>query len=180
MEESATVNDTFDIYRTLRDDDGVNNTGVVVQAYLDRTEKDVRQLIDEGAWIRLCKGAYAEPPELAFPIKADTDANNVKLLQMMLSEKARQNLVYIGISTHDEKIINAAIEYVQDNQISRDAFEFQMLYGIRRELQEALVQQGYRLRIYVPYGTAWYPYFVRRLAERPANLWFFISNFFRK
>jgi proline dehydrogenase len=180
MEESATVNDTFDIYRTLRDEDGFNNTGVVVQAYLYRTEKDVRQLIDEGAWIRLCKGAYAEPPELAFPIKADTDANYVKLLQMMLSEKARQNGVYIGIATHDEKMINAAIEYVQDNQISRDAFEFQMLYGIRRELQEALVQQGYRLRIYVPYGTAWYPYFVRRLAERPANLWFFISNFFRK
>ena len=121
----------------------------------------------------------AEPPELAFPVKADTDANYVKLLEMLLSEEARQNGVYIGIATHDEKMIQAAIKYVQENNISRDAFEFQMLYGIRRELQEMLVQQGYRIRIYVPYGTAWYPYFVRRLAERPANLWFFVSNLIR-
>ncbi len=179
MEESKTVNATFDIYRTLRDKDGFNNTGVVLQAYLYRTEKDVQRLIEEGAWMRLCKGAYAEPPEIAFPVKADTDANYIKLMQMMLSKEARQKGVYVGIATHDEKMINATIQYVQDNQIPREAFEFQMLYGIRRELQEALVQQGYQLRIYVPYGTAWYPYFVRRLAERPANLWFFISNFFR-
>jgi proline dehydrogenase len=179
MEESQTVNNTFDIYRTLRDKDGFNNTGVVIQAYLYRTEKDVQRLIEEGAWMRLCKGAYAEPPEIAFPVKADTDANYIKLTQMMLSEAARQNGVYIGIATHDEKMINAAVQFVEENQIPPDAFEFQMLYGIRRELQEALVQQGYRLRIYVPYGTAWYPYFIRRLAERPANLWFFVSNFFR-
>jgi proline dehydrogenase len=179
MEESQTVNDTFDIYRTLRDKDGFNNTGVVIQAYLYRTEKDVQRLVQEGAWIRLCKGAYAEPPEIAFPVKANTDANYIKLFQTLLSEEARQNGVYLGIATHDEKMIEAAVKYVQENNIPRDAFEFQMLYGIRRELQEMLVQKGYRIRIYVPYGTAWYPYFVRRLAERPANLWFFVSNFFR-
>jgi proline dehydrogenase len=179
MEESGTVDDTFDIYRRLRDEDGFGNTGVVLQAYLYRTEEDVQRLIQEGAWIRLCKGAYAEPPEVAFPIKADTDANYIKLVQMLLSEEARKKGVYVGIASHDEKMINATIEYVRKNNIPLDAFEFQMLYGIRRELQEKLVQQGYRLRIYVPYGTAWYPYFVRRLAERPANLWFFVSNFLR-
>ncbi len=99
---------------------------------------------------------------------------------MMLSEKARQNGTYLGIATHDEAMINAAIQYVRENMIPQNAFEFQMLYGIRRELQEALVKQGYQVRIYIPYGTAWYPYFVRRLAERPANLWFFVSNFFRR
>jgi proline dehydrogenase len=179
MEESGTVDDTFDIYRRLRDDDGFGNTGVVLQAYLYRTEEDVQRLIQEGAWIRLCKGAYAEPPEVAFPIKADTDANYIKLVQMLLSEEARKKGVYVGIASHDEKMINATIEYVREKNIPLEAFEFQMLYGIRRELQEKLVQQGYRLRIYVPYGTAWYPYFVRRLAERPANLWFFVSNFLR-
>jgi proline dehydrogenase len=179
MEESQVVDATLDIYRTLRDEDGFDNVGVVIQAYLYRSEDDIRRLIEEGAWVRLCKGAYAEPPEVAFPAKADTDANFIKLTQMMLSERARQNGMYIGIATHDEDMINAAIQFVRQNKVPLDTFEFQMLYGIRRELQEALVQQGYRLRIYVPYGTAWYPYFVRRLAERPANLWFFISNFFR-
>jgi proline dehydrogenase len=179
MEESQVVDATLDIYRTLRDEDGFDNVGVVIQAYLYRSEDDIRRLIEEGAWVRLCKGAYAEPPEVAFPAKADTDANFIKLTQMMLSERARQNGMYIGIATHDEDMINAAIQFVWQNKVPLDTFEFQMLYGIRRELQEALVQQGYQLRIYVPYGTAWYPYFVRRLAERPANLWFFISNFFR-
>lgn len=179
MEESQVVDATFKIYRNVRDKDGFDNVGVVIQSYLYRSEEDVRQLIDEGAWIRLCKGAYAEPPDVAFPVKADTDANYIKLTKMMLSEKARKNGVYVGLATHDEDMINAAIQYVKENEIPSDAFEFQMLFGIRRELQEALIRQGYRLRIYVPYGTAWYPYFVRRLAERPANLWFFISNFFR-
>ncbi|MFZ0548513.1 MAG: proline dehydrogenase family protein [Candidatus Promineifilaceae bacterium] len=179
MEESQVVDDTLDIYRTMRDRYGFDNVGVVIQAYLYRSEKDIQGLVEEGAWVRLCKGAYAEPPEIAFPEKADTDANYIKLLETMLSEKARKNGVYIGIATHDEKMIDAAIRYVKEHQIPKDAFEFQMLYGIRRELQEDLVRQGYRLRIYVPYGTAWYPYFVRRLAERPANLWFFVSNFFR-
>jgi proline dehydrogenase len=179
MEESQVLDATLDIYRTVRDKDGFDNVGIVIQSYLYRSEEDIRQLVDEGAWVRLCKGAYAEPPDVAFPKKADTDENYIKLTKMMLSEKARKNGVYVGLATHDEDMINAAIQYVRENNISPDAFEFQMLFGIRRELQEALVRKGYRLRIYVPYGTAWYPYFIRRLAERPANLWFFISNYIR-
>jgi proline dehydrogenase len=179
MEESALTDVTLHLYRTLRHEDGFDNVGIVIQAYLYRTEQDTCQLIDEGAWVRLCKGAYAEPPELAFPIKADTDANYIKLMQLLLSPQARQNGVYVGIATHDEKMIQATMTYVQEQAIPADQFEFQMLYGIRRELQEQLVQRGQQIRIYVPYGKAWYPYFVRRLAERPANLWFFISNFFR-
>jgi proline dehydrogenase len=179
MEESALVDATLDLYRTLHDEDGFDNVGVVMQAYLYRTERDVCQLIDEGAWVRLCKGAYAEPPEVAFPAKADTDANFIKLMQQLLSQEARRNGVYLGVATHDEKMIAATMAYVQSEDIGVDEFEFQMLFGIRRELQERIVAQGYQMRIYVPYGTAWYPYFVRRLAERPANLWFFMSNFFR-
>ncbi|HSH05849.1 MAG TPA: proline dehydrogenase family protein [Anaerolineae bacterium] len=179
MEESELVDITLNIYRTLRDEHGFDNVGVVMQAYLYRTEADIERLINEGAWIRLCKGAYMEPPEIAFPVKADTDANYVKLTKMLLSSQARQNGVYIGIASHDQNMIEAAKQYVKQENIGRDEFEFQMLYGIRRELQEQLVRDGYRMRIYVPYGTAWYPYFTRRLAERPANLWFFMSNFFR-
>jgi len=179
MEDSPLVDTTLEIYRTLRDADGLSNVGVVIQAYLHRSEADVRRLVEEGAWVRLCKGAYAEPADVAFPNKADTDANFVKLTQMMLSDEARANGVYLGVATHDEKMIQATIDYANAHQIPPTAYEFQMLYGIRRELQESLVQRGYRMRIYVPYGAAWYPYFVRRLAERPANLWFFISNFFR-
>jgi proline dehydrogenase len=179
MEDSPLVDTTLEIYRTLRDADGLSNVGVVIQAYLHRSEADVRRLVEEGAWVRLCKGAYAEPADVAFANKADTDANFVKLTQMMLSEEARANGVYLGVATHDEKMIQATIDYANAHQIPPTAYEFQMLYGIRRELQESLVQRGYRMRIYVPYGAAWYPYFVRRLAERPANMWFFISNFFK-
>ena len=179
MEESALVDTTLTLYRTLRDEDNFANVGVVMQAYLYRTEQDVCRLIEEGAWVRLCKGAYAEPPEIAFPLKADTDANYIKLMQKLLSQQARQNGVYVGVATHDEKMISATMSTVQSQSIRSNEFEFQMLFGIRRELQERIVAQGYQMRIYVPYGTAWYPYFVRRLAERPANLWFFISNFLR-
>lgn len=179
MEDSPLVDTTLEIYRTLRDADGLSNVGVVIQAYLHRSEADVRRLVEEGGWVRLCKGAYAEPADVAFANKADTDANFVKLTQMMLSDEARANGVYLGVATHDEKMIQATIDYANAHQIPPTTYEFQMLYGIRRELQESLVQRGYRMRIYVPYGAAWYPYFVRRLAERPANLWFFISNFFR-
>ena len=179
MEESALVDATLDLYRALRDEDGFANVGVVMQAYLYRTEQDVCRLIEEGAWVRLCKGAYAEPPEIAFPIKADTDANYIKLMQQLLSQQARQNGVYVGIATHDEKMIAATTAFVENQNIQTHEFEFQMLFGIRRELQERIVAQGYQMRIYVPYGTAWYPYFLRRLAERPANLWFFISNLIR-
>ncbi len=180
MEESGVLDVTLEIYRTLRDRYGMKNVGVVLQAYLYRTEADVAQLIDEGAWIRLCKGAYMEPPEVSFVQKEDTDENYVKLMQVLLSKKARDNHVYVGIATHDEAMIAATKDYVNATDVPLDAFEFQMLYGVRRELQEALVAEGYRIRIYTPYGQAWYPYFVRRLAERPANLWFFISNFFKK
>jgi proline dehydrogenase len=179
MEESELVDTTLEIYRTLRDEDTYDNVGVVIQAYLYRSEADVQTLIDEGAWVRLCKGAYAEPADIAYSLKGDTDANYARLTRMLLGERALQNGVYLGIATHDEKIIHAAREYAAANGIPNSAYEYQMLYGIRRELQKELVDQGYRLRVYVPYGTAWYPYLVRRLAERPANLWFFVSNLFR-
>jgi proline dehydrogenase len=136
-------------------------------------------LIDEGAWVRLCKGAYAEPAHIAFARKSDTDESFVQLMRMLLSEEALKNGTYLGIATHDDRIIQSAIDFAADNQISPDQFEFQMLYGIRRELQSWLVSQGYQVRIYVPYGIAWYPYLVRRLAERPANLWFFVTNLIR-
>lgn len=180
MEESEVVDVTLRTFRTLRDEYGFNNTGVVIQSYLYRSEADVRQLIASGASVRLCKGAYMEPPEVAFPDKADVDANFVRLTKLLLGEEARANGVYAAIATHDEEMIEATKEYVRAQQIPLDAFEFQLLYGVRRELQEQLEDQGYRVRIYVPYGTAWYPYFMRRLAERPANLWFFIVNFFRR
>lgn len=180
MEESALVDTTLEIYRWLRQEAGFQNVGVVIQAYLYRSEADVRRLVESGAWVRLCKGAYAEPPELAFPIKADTDANYIKLVEMLLSPEARQNGVYLGVATHDTNMIEATKAYARQHQIPHEAFEFQMLYGIRPELQQALVDEGYKMRVYVPYGTAWYPYFMRRLAERPANLWFFLSNLLRR
>lgn len=179
MEESQVVDITLDIYHALRYEHGFENVGVVIQSYLYRSEKDVQELIDEGAWIRLCKGAYMEPPEVAFPDKADTDLNYLKLMEMLLSHEAIEKGVYLGVATHDENMINGTISYVIDRNLSKDQFEFQMLYGIRRDLQDSLVNQGYKLRVYVPYGNAWYPYFVRRLAERPANLWFFVSNLIR-
>lgn len=180
MEESALTDATLNIYRALRDQEGFGHrVGIVIQAYLYRSEADVQQLIEEGAWIRLCKGAYAEPHHIAFADKADTDANYLKLMKMMLNQAARQKGVYLGVATHDESIIRATIDHIKDSEFPSDGFEFQMLYGIRRDLQESLAQDGYHVRVYVPYGTAWYPYFIRRLAERPANLWFFISNFLR-
>lgn len=179
MEESALTDQTLGLYRRLRQEDGLHNTGVVIQAYLYRSEDDVRDLIAEGARIRLCKGAYKEPTDRAFAHKEDTDANFIKLMQHLLSQEARANGVYPAIATHDEKMITATIDYVVAHQIPPSAFEFQMLYGVRRELQTSLRGQGYQVRVYVPYGTAWYPYFMRRLAERPANLWFFVSNFFK-
>ncbi len=180
MEESELVDITLDIYRQLQAKYDFHNVGIVIQSYLYRSEADVAQLIEEGAWVRLCKGAYAEPPDIAFADKRDTDASYIQLANMMLSETAREKGVHLGVATHDENMIKAAKAYASINQINPDQFEFQMLFGIRRDLQELLVRDGYKLRIYVPYGTAWYPYFVRRLAERPANLWFFIRNFFKQ
>ncbi len=179
MEESEVVDATLDIYHALRYDFGLENVGVVIQSYLYRSKEDVQSLISEGAWIRLCKGAYMEPPEVAFADKNDTDQNFISLTQMLLSDEAAQNGVYLGVATHDERMIQATIEHTSRNNIASEDYEFQMLYGVRRDLQDSLISKGYQVRVYVPYGTAWYPYFVRRLAERPANLWFFISNLLR-
>ncbi len=180
MEESEVVDTTLGIYRQLIDSYQFDNVGIVIQAYLYRSEEDVKQLADGGAWVRLCKGAYAEPPDIAFPEKRDTDANFMALTRFLLSQKARDNGVYLGVATHDEQMISETLAFATAEDIDPEEFEFQMLYGIRRDLQEELVKQGYKVRIYVPYGTAWYPYFVRRLAERPANLLFFIRNLFKQ
>jgi proline dehydrogenase len=179
MEESAVVDVTLDIHRRLRAE-GFTNTGVVIQAYLYRSEADVRRLVAEGIPVRLCKGAYMEPPDIAFPKKQDVDDNFVRLSSLLLEAVAGNNSYFAAIATHDEKMIAATIRIATELGLRSDAYEFQMLYGIGRERQETLVREGYRMRIYVPYGTAWYPYFMRRLAERPANVWFFISNFFRR
>lgn len=180
MEESSVVDVTLDIYRRLRFDEKLDNVGIVVQSYLYRTEEDVAELIAERASVRLCKGAYMEPANVAFPSKNDTDDNFVSIMQMLLSEEARQNNVFLGVATHDEQMVEATKDFAAQQGISAADYEFQMLYGVRRDLQTALVDQGYQVRVYVPYGTAWYPYFVRRLAERPANLWFFLSNLIRQ
>jgi proline dehydrogenase len=144
---------------------------VCVQAYLHRSAGDVERLNAAAVPVRLVKGAYREPPSAAFPRKQDVDANYIALVKVLLDHG-----VYPAIATHDEKIIQEALEYVQGRGIRKDSFEFQMLYGIRRDLQRKLIEQGFRLRLYVPYGTEWYPYFMRRLAERPANLWFVLKN----
>jgi len=180
MEDSPLVDITLDIERRLREEFGLANVGVVIQAYLYRSEADVTRLIKSSTGVRLCKGAYMEPEDVAFPDKADTDRNFVKLMKLLLGTEARAKRVYVGVATHDENMIGATKAFVREQKIDRAEFEFQMLFGVRRELQDKLVGEGYRMRVYVPYGTAWYPYFVRRLAERPANLWFFLSNFARR
>ena len=146
----------------------------VIQAYLYRSESDIRTLSERRIPIRLCKGAYREPPAVAFPRKSDVDDNYVKLMKFLLDEGT-----YPAIASHDENIIREALRHVREQKISSDRFEFQMLYGIRRDLQRQLVSEGFRLRLYVPYGDAWYPYFMRRLAERPANLLFLAKNVIR-
>lgn len=180
MEGSAYTERTLRIFHTLREEYSFKNVGVVVQAYLYRTEKDVRELAAEGANIRLCKGAYKEPPEAAFPVKADVDQNYIKLMQIYLTGDSRAKGAYVGVATHDDNMINATKEYASLNKIGLDQFEFQMLYGIRPQAQEQLVGEGYKMRVYVPYGKEWYPYFMRRLAERPANVWFLMKNFFSR
>ncbi|MGB8523495.1 MAG: proline dehydrogenase family protein [Candidatus Acidiferrales bacterium] len=145
--------------------------GTVMQAYLYRTEKDVLDLIAAGCRLRLCKGAYKEPPDIAFAKKSDVDANYVKLMKLLLPSG-----IYHGIATHDPAMIDATKDFAREKDIGREQFEFQMLYGIRTDLQRQLVRDGFRLRIYIPYGTDWFPYFMRRLAERPANLAFFLRN----
>jgi proline dehydrogenase len=148
--------------------------GVVIQSYLYRSERDVEALLKCGARIRLVKGAYNEPRDIAFQRKRDVDQNYSKLMQMMLSSG-----IYHAIATHDERLIAEAREYARGHNIPPERYEFQLLYGIRRDLQRDLVRQGERVRLYVPYGHQWYSYFMRRLAERPANLLFLLRNLFR-
>jgi proline dehydrogenase len=172
MEQSDYVDRTLDIVASMHARYGCVRS--VIQAYLLRSEKDVERLNRERIPIRLCKGAYKEPAGVAFQKKTEVDRNYVRLANMMLAGGA-----YPAVATHDEKMVNAALSTVKDRCITPDRFEFQMLYGIRRDLQRRLVADGYRLRLYVPFGDAWYPYFMRRLAERPANLMFLVRNFFR-
>jgi proline dehydrogenase len=151
------------------------SVGTVLQAYLYRTEGDGERLLGQGIRIRLCKGAYKEGPEVAFPRKADVDANYVKLMKQMATSG-----VFCGIATHDEAIVEEMRRFVRERGVMKSAFEFQMLYGVRRDLQRQLAAEGYGVRVYIPFGTAWYPYFMRRLAERPANVLFLARNFFRE
>ena len=171
MEGSSVTQATLDIFKRLREEFGINDVGIVLQSYLRRTYDDTRQLLKLPARIRVCKGAYNESPEVAFPDKKDVDSNYVRVMQLLLASG-----IYHGIATHDPKMLKATIDFAQKEGIAKDAFEFQMLFGIRRDLQRQLMKDGYKLRIYVPYGEHWYPYFMRRLAERPANIWFVLRN----
>jgi proline dehydrogenase len=171
MEGSNATQGTIDIFKRLRAEFGLNDVGIVIQSYLYRTLDDARALLKIPARIRLCKGAYNEPPDVAYPDKKDVDDNYVRVMKLLLASG-----VYHGIATHDPKMIDATIDFAQREGVGKDAFEFQMLYGIRRDLQDQLARDGYRMRVYVPYGKHWYPYFMRRLAERPANIWFVMKN----
>jgi proline dehydrogenase len=189
MEDSPYTDRTLRLFRDVRSR-GFQNTGIVVQSYLYRTEKDTRELILAGALFRLVKGAYKEPMEIAFPKKADVDANFDLLSQIMIDASKAAAFPILSddgcfpplpaIGSHDPKRLDFARNYAEKVGLPKKAIEFQMLFGIRRDLQEKYLKDGYPVRVYVPYGTHWYPYFMRRLAERPANVWFFISNYFRK
>jgi len=172
MEGSSYTQRTIELVKRVRADSTA--VGAVIQCYLYRSEQDVKDLLGMGCRIRLCKGAYQEPPEIAFPKKADVDANYVKLMQLLLASG-----IYHGVATHDPRMIEATIDFAARHAIAKDKFEFQMLYGIRTDLQEQLVHDGYRMRVYIPYGRDWFPYFMRRLAERPANLVFFVRRLLR-
>jgi len=175
MEDSKLTQVTLDIVRRLHaQPESRGAIGVVIQAYLYRSQADIEQLIADGIRVRLCKGAYKEPAEVAFPHKSDVDANFIRLTSMLLDSP-----IYHAVATHDEAMIAAVKDYARNNAIEPGHFEFQMLYGIKRDLQRKLVQEGYNVRVYVPFGSDWYPYFMRRLAERPANVIFLARNFFR-
>lgn len=175
MEGSPYTQRTLDFVHELHRMPGnANSVGTVIQAYLKRSESDVEKLLSEGVRIRLCKGAYKEPASIAFESKADVDANYIKLMKTLMKSG-----IYHGLATHDENIIREAQAFAIREKILRDAFEFQMLYGIRRDLQQSLVREGWRMRVYVPFGSEWYPYFMRRLGERPANVFFIARNLLR-
>ncbi len=189
MEDTPYTEKTIQLYLKMRAK-GYDLTGLVIQSYLKRSEKDIQALLAGGTRIRLVKGAYKEPPELAFPKKADVDSNFDLLAQRLVDSECAASLPSVSadgrippipaLGTHDPRRIQIAKDYATRLGLPKQALEFQMLYGIRRDLQSQCLDEGYPVRIYVPYGTHWYPYFMRRLAERPANVWFFVSNYFRK
>jgi proline dehydrogenase len=175
MEGSPYTQRTLDFVHELHRMPGhAGVVGAVIQSYMRRAESDIEKLVAERIRIRLCKGAYKEPDEIAFQKKSEVDANYVRLMKVLMKSG-----VYHGLATHDEKIIQQAKSFAAQEHIPPDAFEFQMLYGIRRDLQRRLVREGWRMRVYIPFGTEWYPYFMRRLAERPANAFFLARNLFR-
>jgi proline dehydrogenase len=175
MEGSAYTQRTLDFVRQLHGRPGLaGHIGTVLQAYLRRTLEDAQLLVSENIRIRLCKGAYQEPPEIAFQAKSEVDANYLRVAKFLLKSG-----VFHGLATHDQAIITHMQRWTQAEGIARSAFEFQMLHGVRRDLQERLPQKGWGMRVYVPFGTEWYPYLMRRLAERPANVWFIAKNLLR-
>jgi proline dehydrogenase len=190
IEDSFYVDQTIGFYREMLENGFTTRmVGMAIQSYLYRAEKDVRELTEMGVTFRLIKGAYKEPPEVAYPKKADVDANFDTLASILIDASLAQESkiskdgripAIPAIATHDERRIEFAKAYAQKVGLPKNGMEFQMLYGIRRDLQESLAREGYPVRVYVPFGTHWYPYFMRRLAERPANLWFIVSNFFKK
>jgi proline dehydrogenase len=190
MEDSPWVDTTLRMYRKMRFDLGYTNIGLVIQAYLFRSEQDILRLRDECTGVRLCKGAYKEPSKVAFPRKSDVDANYDRLARLLMDGSLAHGCQEVSedgkippppaLATHDERRIEYAKSYARQLGLPKTAIEFQMLHGIRRDLQDKLAADGYPVRVYVPYGTEWYPYFTRRLAERPANVWFFLSNLVRK
>jgi len=176
MEGSPYTQRTLDFVHELHRMSGnAGAVGAVIQSYMRRAEDDIQKLLADGIRIRLCKGAYKEPEEIAFQKKPEVDANYLKLMKILMKSG-----VYHGLATHDEKIISQAKAFATQENIPHDAFEFQMLYGIRRDLQKRLAREGWRMRVYIPFGTEWYPYFMRRLAERPANAFFLARNLLRR
>jgi proline dehydrogenase len=173
MEGSAHTERTLRLFREVHDHSQA--VGIVIQAYLYRSEEDTRDLLKAGARIRLCKGAYKEPKEIAFPHKRQVNDNFVRLMKILLDSG-----IYHAVATHDRRMIDATINYAAQHKIGKNRFEFQMLYGIQRDLQQQLVRDGYPVRVYIPYGTEWFPYFMRRLAERPANVFFILKNILRR
>lgn len=176
MEDSPLTDVTLSIVRRINARPELRGAiGAVIQAYLYRSKADIAQLTADGIRVRLCKGAYKEPPEVAFPRKADVDTNYMRLGELLLASP-----IYHGLATHDEAMIDAAKTFAKKNGIAPSHFEFQMLYGVRRDLQRLLVAEGYNVRVYVPFGREWYPYFMRRLAERPANVLFIAKQLLRQ
>lgn len=176
MEDSSLTQVTVDIVRRLHAKPELKDSiGIVIQAYLYRSQADIEQLLSDGIRVRLCKGAYDEPASVAFPHKPDVDSNYIRLSCMLL-----ESPIFHGLATHDEAIISEIKSFAGQHGISPSRFEFQMLFGVRRDLQQQLVQEGYNVRVYIPYGPEWYPYFMRRLAERPANAFFIAKNLLRQ